>query len=426
MALACVLALLLPAWPAAAGQQSPDPPQQTQADKEAATEPSTPWFVMDAGPSFRFGEAVRLDVITLLDADVRESNELDIEGGTFEMGHTRLGVEGRLFDAVGFEIEADLRDDDQHWRDVFVELRQWRAVRIRGGRFKLPFGAERMTSIRELPLIYRSLATEALTPARDTGVEAYGRLLGDVLAYRGGVFAHDGDVSRRGTDAPGSRTFAGGVTLAPFAGTGVKILRDLEIGGATTVGDVPAGLNGLRARTVGGFEAFAPLYVAGRRVRLAADARWARGPVVLNAEFLQVRDERLAQGLSDEDLPDVVARGWYASGAWTILGALRSNGTGPRRGLVQGGFGAIQLAARAESLGFGSSGSTDEAFRNPRAANVFRNDVRAETYGVNWYPVQFVKLQFNLVREHLEDPERRPDPERAYVFSRLFRLQFAW
>jgi hypothetical protein len=45
---------------------------------------------------------------------------------------------------------------------------------------------------------------------------------------------------------------------------------------------------------------------------------------------------------------------------------------------------------------------------------------------VNWYPVQFVKLQFNLVREHLEDPERRPDPERAFVFSRLFRVQFAW
>lgn len=428
MVVVCLLACLLVASTATAGQPSPAESQdqrQQQQPQPTPTETSSKHFVMDAGPSIRFGDAFRLDLITLLDADVRDSRDLEIEGGTFTMGHTRLGVEGRLFGALGFEIEADVHDDDQAWRDVFAELRQWRAVRVRAGRFKMPFGAERLTSVRELDFVYRSLATQALTPGRDTGVETYGRVFGDVLSYRAGVFAHDGDESRGGTDAPGGRTFAGGITVAPFAASRFRALRDLEIGGATTVGDVPSGLNGLRARTVGGFEAFSPLYVAGRRVRLAADARWARGPFELNGEFLQVRDERLGQGLGDEDLPAVVGRGWYAGGSWVVLGALRSSGA-PRRGLGQGGFGAIQIAARAEALGFESSGSLDEAFRNPRATTVLGNDIRAETYGVNWYPVQFVKLQFNLVREHLEDPERRPDPERAFVFSRLFRVQFAW
>ena len=47
------------------------------------------------------------------------------------------------------------------------------------------------------------------------------------------------------------------------------------------------------------------------------------------------------------------------------------------------------------------------------------------TLGVNWYPVRFVKVQFNVIREHLQDPERRPDPSRSTITSSVLRLQFA-
>ena len=95
------------------------------------------------------------------------------------------------------------------------------------------------------------------------------------------------------------------------------------------------------------------------------------------------------------------------------------------RPLFRGGAGAIQLAGRFEALGFHSDAPWDEPFRNPRAANVLGNDFRAWTVGINWYPVRYVKLQLNVVREHLGDPERRTDTTRGWSTSRLFRVQLS-
>jgi hypothetical protein len=36
-----------------------------------------------------------------------------------------------------------------------------------------------------------------------------------------------------------------------------------------------------------------------------------------------------------------------------------------------------------------------------------------------------VKVQWNVVREHLQDPERRPDPARAWITSQVVRVLFS-
>jgi phosphate-selective porin OprO/OprP len=423
MTVACVTLQIAAVVPARAGEGQDAQQQQSEENRQSDVKP--PVFVMDDHPSMRFGKVFRVDFTTKLDGTLREYENIDLEGDAFALGHRRVGVEGRFLNFFGFEVEREIGDDEQPWRDVFAELRQWRALRVRAGRFKLPFGQERLTPITQLDFVYRSLATDALTPARDTGVEASGRLFGRALTYRAGVFQHDGDVSRRGTDAPGDQTYASRITVTPLAWAGPEAFDNFEVGVAMTLGDVPEGLNGLGARTVGGYEALAPLYVAGTRVRLGADASWKQGPVSIRGEFLQARDQRLGQGLGGEDLADVTARGGYVSGTWFIVGDLKSNGTAPRSALFSGGAGAIQLAARIEWLGFISEQSVGQPFRNPRAANILPNDIRSWTVGANWFPVRFVKLQFNLIREHVEDPERRPDPARAWTWSRVFRIQFA-
>jgi len=316
-------------------------------------------------------------------------------------------------------------DDERPWRDVFAEWRKWRELRVRAGRFKVPFGLERLTSVSDLDFAHRSIATEALTPGRDTGVELNGRFLSRAVNYRAGVFQHDGDVSRGGTDAPGGRTAAARIVGTPFAWASSPALQRVELGVSMTAGDVPQGLNGLRARTSNEFEAVAPVYVAGTRVRFAADAAFAQGPLSIKGEFLEARDQRKHQGLGDEDLADVVARGWYVSAASFVLGRLRSNGTAPRTPLWGGGIGALQLAARVESLAFGSHAPGVEPLRNPRAPNILPNDIHAVTLGVNWFPVRFIKMQWNLIREHVQDPDRRPDPARPWSTTGVFRVQFA-
>lgn len=416
LAVAAAMLHLTLATPLAA-QDRPAPPPDSTADGEEHRV-----FVMEDRPSLRFGDALRLDLTTKVDFELRHSSDLALDKA--EMERRRIGVDGRVFDFLGFQIEGDVADDKQPWRDVFVELRQWRALRVRGGRFKIPFGQERLTSISDIEFANRSIASEALTAGRDTGVEVSGRLFGRSLSYNAGVFRHDGDVSRGGTDAPADRTIAARVTGAPLAWTRAPMLHRLELGVGATVGDVPEGLNGLRALSTYGFEAAAPVYVSGRRVRLGADAAFTQGPLALRAEFLEARDARERQGLGDEDLPEVVGRGWYVSASSFVLGRLRGNGA-PRRPLLGGGIGAIQLAARFESLSFGSEADGEPAFRNPRAAHIMSNDMRGTTLGVNWYPVRFVKVQFNVIREHLQDPERRPDPTRSSMTSSVLRVQFA-
>jgi phosphate-selective porin OprO/OprP len=414
---AAMLQVALASPLAAQDRPAPTPPPDSTSDGEEHRV-----FVMDDRPGLRFGDALRLDLTTKVDFELRHSPDLPVD--TTEMERRRIGVDGRVFDFLGFQIEGDFADDERPWRDVFVEFRQWRALRVRGGRFKIPFGQERLTSISDIEFANRSIASAALTPGRDTGVEVNGRLFGRGLNYNAGVFRHDGDVSRDGTDAPGGRTVAARVVGTPLGWTRAPMLQRLELGVGATVGDVPEGLNGLRALSTYGFEAAAPVYVNGRRVRLGADAAFTQGPLALRAEFLQVRDARERQGLSDQDLPDVVGRGWYVSASSFVLGRLRGNGA-PRRPVLGGGIGAVQLAARFESLSFSSDADGEPALRNPRAARIMSNDMRGTTLGVNWYPVRFVKVQFNVIREHLQDPERRPDPSRSTITSSVLRLQFA-
>ena len=394
--------------------------QAAQTPEERSGDEGRKWLVMEDRPSLRLG-ALRVDLTSKLDLTVRDAPDADVDA---QMEQRRIGVDGRLFDVIGFQIERELRDDERPWRDVFVELRKWRALRVRGGRFKVPFGQERLISVSDLDFAARSIPTEALTPGRDTGVELNGRILGRALSYRAGVFQHDGDVSRGGTDSPAGRTVAARVVSTPFAWTRSRALQRIDVGLSVATGEVPQGLNSLRARTSDGFEAVSPVYVGGTRVRVAADAAFASGPLSLKGEFLQARDQRLHQGLRDENLPDVVARGWYGSATSFVRGRLRSNGA-PRTPLFGGGIGAIQIAARVESLAIGSNAPGEPALRNPRAAHMLPNDIRALTLGVNWFPVRFVKMQWNVIREHVQDPDRRPDPARPWGTSGVFRVQFA-
>ena len=403
----------------AAAQTSPSTPPETSAD--APADEGRKWFVMEDRPSLRVG-ALRLDLTSTLDLTMRAAPDVDPD---LEMEQRRIGVDGRLFDIIEFQVEGDLHDDERPWRDVYVELRKWRAMRVRAGRFKVPFGQERLTSIKELDFARRSIPTAALTPGRDTGVELNGRIFDRALRYQAGIFQHDGDVSRGGTDAPAGRTVAARIVSTPFAWTTSRALQRVEAGFSMATGEVPEGLNGLRARTSNEYDAVAPVYVFGTRVRFAADAAFAHGPLSIKGEFLEARDHRTRQGLGDESLPDVIARGWHVSAASFVLGRLKSNGTAPRTPLWRGGIGAIQLAARVESLAFRRSTPGEEPLPSPRAPNLRPNDIHALTLGVNWFPVRFIKLQGNVIREHVQDPERRPDPARPWGTIGVLRVQFA-
>ena len=92
---------------------------------------------------------------------------------------------------------------------------------------------------------------------------------------------------------------------------------------------------------------------------------------------------------------------------------------------AQGGIGAIELAARYERMWFDSTPvGPDAPLRNPRAETIYPERGSALTLGVNWTLNRFVKIQFNGIREQVEDPERNPVPNGAAFWSRVIRFQF--
>jgi phosphate-selective porin OprO/OprP len=373
-------------------------------------------------PSLRIGQ-FRAALRVRLHLDARDFDP-ELGEDEFVFRRARVVVEGRFFDDLQYEADADLRDEEHPWRDVYINYRRFRAAEIQVGRFKIPFGLDQLTGSFNQSFVERSLIGSDLSPARDRGVMVHGRLAKDVIAYQAGIFRRDGDNTRFAGPSV-DRTWAGRVVLTPWENDR-GVLHSAQIGINATSGSLFEGLYGLRGRTLSEYVFFEPVYVNGQRLRLGVDGRWTPGSVLIQAEYIRVSDERNGQGLGDVDLPDAIAQGWYLTGTWVLTGENKTGGSvNPSRPFPTEGMGAVEVAARIEELKFSSNGTGGEPpFANPRAANILPNRDRILTLGVNWYLNPFVKVLANGTREDLLDPARTPIPGRTRFWGAVLRLQF--
>lgn len=379
-------------------------------------------------PSVRFGTIARVDLRLGLTGDLRASDApfADDESAR-TWSRKRIGIDGRIGRLVSFQVEREFGSGDR-WRDVYMDYDQFDAFRAQAGKFKLPFGLDENTSYRNLDFVYRAAASETIAPGRDRGAMAHGRLLGRRLEYFAGVFAHDGANARRNNPAhvSGGATFAARLLLQPFRSS-ASALKTLEVGGAYASASVPVGYWAPHGKTAFGLEFWdGKYYVSGAQRRQGVEARWRPGPFSVRAEYLRLTTERRGQSVASTSLPILIADGWYVSGTWAMTGERKADGLDhPRRPITAGGPGALELAARVETLGFRSASADGLPSSGPRAAAIEGNRLRAVTVGVNWYPMRWVKVQLNLIRETLADPSLGPLPA-SPSWSRVTRLLFAW
>jgi len=107
---------------------------------------------------------------------------------------------------VDFGFDA-ANEEAAEWRDVFVNVRPAVFAQVQGGKFKIPFGYERLTGPRNLDFVYRSRVSDALTPGR------FGRRHGPrnvpSTASSGTVWASSKTMAtNRRTSSPSSRSRA--------------------------------------------------------------------------------------------------------------------------------------------------------------------------------------------------------------------------
>ncbi len=401
------------------------PPGQTPVP--AVGEPDTREgvsLVWDDRPSIRWGDRFRLDVRLRLQTDFQWSPLFD-DGYNFFVALKRVGVRGNLGRVVTYALDREL-DVPQPWRDAYLNVRISPSLEIRGGQFKLPFGLDQNTPLTSLDFVYRTRLGTLLSPGRDPGLMVHGRANRDRLEYFVGGFTHDGKTARTITDAlrvQGGATVAGRLLARPYA-AGTSALRTLQVGGATTVSDVPEGLPGLRGLLpIGGSFLLPETPVKGRRVRAGLEALWQPGPFAVKGEYARVTTERQDQAADRGDLSPLRTSAWFVSTTWILTGERTEAGAGdPSRPLFQGGPGALELAARIERLTFGSTTRAGTPSLGPHADRVPETSDLVWTVGLSWYWNRWAKMQANLIHDRvtneLADPVER--------WSQVIRLQLVF
>jgi phosphate-selective porin OprO/OprP len=416
--------------------QQADPPDKTKKKKDtpkAAKKPKEeyPSFRLDDHPSIHFGKGTHLDFRARFAADKADSeapSDDPDETSSSDLGKKRIGVSGEIMNAVEFQIEAELTDRDP-WRDVYGEFKYFDVARVRGGRFKLPFSLDENTGASRLDFLFRSLAATHLAPGRDEGVMVHGRVWKKLIGYEAGLFRHDGKNARTNNPAKvfGGRTQAARITVEPLRHV-KDAIGDLSVGVALTRSDdVPEGISGLRGQTVldQNFFSGSDYIVNGPRRRVGIEMQFRPGPASIKSEWMRVETDRRGESVEDTDLSPIVGEGWYVSGTVAITGEKKADVDRPKKPLFQGGFGAIEVAARVESLKFTSGSSSEPGSRSPRADTILGNGDRVTTFGVNWYINRFFKIQANFIREKLDDPPQGPLPSNASFTTKAIRLQFS-
>ncbi len=394
-------------------------------------------FVWRDHPSLRAGRNMRLDFSAKVQQDYRSPGDDPVDFPEWQLHRLRAGVDGELFRVIQFSIEREFSEREteeeagrlqrSQWKDVYVEANFHRTFQVRVGKFKVPYGLDQVSGESNLDFINRSGGGDYISPGRDIGVMAHGRFFGRRLNYSFGGFEKDGDNSRSRRVVGGDRTYAARVTVQPFKND--SAYGEAEIGGSfatTEVSDESLLPNGLRGRTViSEYTFFDPVFVKGTRRRYGVDLDWARGPFGARAEYMLVTDQRIDQGLGDQDLPDARGRAYYVLGTWVLTGEKKVRPVEARRGGVgRGGFGAVELAVRFDRLWFDSDKGVDPPFRNSRAETIYPNGDKVLTLGVNYYVNRFMKIQMSGIREHVEDAVRSPTLSDKPFWSSILRFQF--
>ena len=430
--------------PAAVGAQAIGPaatniapyrPQETvgpeQIGKEDA-EDDYPRFRWDDAPSLVLGEGTRIDFRGRFQLD-HKGSEVPLTGededSTIDIARRRIGIEGEILNLFDYQVERELGVERDPWRDVFINYKQFPVAEVIAGKFKLPFSLDETTSTINLDFVNRSRAADLLAPGRDRGVMVHGRVLErGLVEYEVGTFVHDGRNARRHDSGRvhGDRTFAVRTTAQPWRST-KSSFRDLAFGVAFTSSALLEGFPDVRGRTALDLPFYRPdLWVKGQRRRVGLQFRWRPGPVSVKSEYIRLTDQRLDQSVDDTDLSPFLATGWYVSGTWAITGDAKAGGLPrPRRPLLQGGYGAVEVAARIENIRFGSVATDGVPSSGPRADVVLGNADRIGTFGVNWYVNRWIKLQMNFIRETITEPADGPSPASPTFWSRVFRFQLA-
>jgi phosphate-selective porin OprO/OprP len=344
---------------------------------------------------------------------------------TFLLRRVRPVLEGTLFKNVDFKLMPDFGGGTTTLQDAYVDLRFTPAVKVRAGKFKTPFGLERLVSATELLFVERALPT-AVAPNRDAGVLLFGDVLEATLNYSVGVVNGVLDGASADMDDRDGKDVVARIFALPFKASRHERLRGLGIGIAATSGTqrgtvIAPNLPAFRTNGQITFARYrldttaAGTTVAdGSHWRLSPQGYFYTGPFGVLAEYV-FSSQRVRRDIESARLGTTA---WQVATSYVLTGEDSSyRGVTPRSAFDPSdrAWGAIELTARVNEL------TLDEGafpfFANPAIA---ARNARGWAVGANWYLNRAVKVTADYEETYFRGGDAFGDRETERdVFTRI-------
>jgi phosphate-selective porin OprO/OprP len=371
-----------------------------EADAEKAKTAATVTASAKDGFSIKSNDgafALKLRGYVQLDGRFFTGDEGDRAVDTLTIRRARPILEGTLYKRFAFRLMADFGSGATLLQDAYVDWTFAPTAVLRFGKFKPPFGLERLQSATETTFAERALAT-GLGPNRDAGIQLGGQVGGGRLEYAVGIFDGVPDGGSGDNDTSDDKDVVARLVASPWKGT-PSDLSGLSFGIAATRGNqkgtvAAPGLAGYRTAgqqtpASGSFfgyrsdgTAAGTVIADGERFRLSPQASFFRGPLGLLGEYVQSRHE-VRRGSATTDLTH---SGWQVTGFWVLTGEDASyRWYAPARGFdpsaadeSKRGRGGLAIAAR-----YNAFRADDDSFPSYASSSAVQ-EARGWAIGLDW------------------------------------------
>jgi phosphate-selective porin OprO/OprP len=357
---------------------------------------------------------------------------------TWSITRARPIIEGTLANIIDFRFTPDFGQGRTVIQDAYVTARLMPELRITAGKYKSPFGLERLQSANDIRFVARAFPT-SLVPNRDIGLafegDAFGGRFSYAFGYSNGVIDGGSSETLTDTDVDDGKELIVRLFTQPFANSDHFALRGLGFGIAggrsDTTGTVTQPfLPSFRTSAAQTFFRYrtgtTPTIADGERIRYSPQLYYYVGSFGLLGEYVNVSQE-----VSRTLAPGVISRGtinnnaWQIAAYWFLTGEEESfRGFTPNSTFKPGeSWGAFELTARYHQLDvdeeafFGGANS----FADPTAS---ASKASAIEIGLNWYLTQNLKWVLNYGITSFDGGTPTGDRDDEKFFVTRFALGF--
>lgn len=338
---------------------------------------------------------------------------------TLLLRRVRPIFEGSLAGRFDFRVVPDFGDGKVVVQDALLGIRVSPMLNLQAGKFKEPFGLERLQSGANLLFVERGLPNN-LVPNRDIGVQLTGDLAGGAVSYVTGAFNGVADGASADGDTNSEKDLAARIFARPFKSSARKPLQGLGFGVAVTFGKQSGTLPSYKTpgqQTLFGYATGAS--ADGDHFRVSPQAYYSWASVGLLAELVSS-----SQDVKKGDVRATLRHtAWQVVTTYVLTGEPSSYvGITPAQTFApsEGHWGAFEVAFRYGALRI----DADAFARGFADSTKSAEQARAWSFGMNWYLSKNVKVVGDYERTTFSRGSPTGDREPEGVI--LSRLQIAF